>query len=172
MQGGDKLTCEEARTDQGGGADGPYVKRQFSPCLWRGVGWWMHRSRHPVLLRGVGRSGGTLREGCGGPPEGRVAPEARRSESEPRRRLLQKCAKALLYPFAMPLTGILECLGREFCNNLRSSPTPSAARGHAQKMNPNASQFHKGLLRYLLGFRLTDSGYLAGASPIGDAPRP
>jgi len=34
------------------------------------------------------------------------------------RRPLQKCAKALLYPFAMPLSGILGWLGREFGNSL------------------------------------------------------
>ncbi len=31
----------------------------------------------------LGLAGGALREGCGGPPEGRVSPKARRSDSDP-----------------------------------------------------------------------------------------
>ena len=43
----------------------------------------------------------------------------RRGGGQLRRRALQKWMKALLYPFAVLLTGTLGRLYREFCNSLR-----------------------------------------------------
>ena len=54
--------------------------------------------------------------------------EARRSVSEPRRRLLQKCAKVPLYLFVVLLTGILGRLYKEFCNSLRRRPLQKCAK--------------------------------------------
>ena len=101
-------------------------------------------------------------------PKGRVSPPARRSASEPRRRLLQNtlhshprlpvsgmakgygCVFAhfcnslrrrlLQKSLARHLRGAVSAMAKgliwgfaHFCNGLRSSPTPSAAREHAQK---------------------------------------
>ncbi len=68
----------------------------------------------------------TLREGCGGRPEGAVSPRSARRDGAPRtpQETVAKMGRTQFYPFAMPFMGIFGCLKRDFCNSLQN-PSPT-----------------------------------------------